>query len=231
MEKKEYLTEEIYERGKKKLKTIALIILLIGIFIGGSLILTGIIKTNNAKKSNVEITDKTEQKEPERTESIVQGEIDALNEELIPLKAQKNSEFLANGFSEEYYRLDNEIDKKEDKIRDLESELFDLKNGISDSFGNIFNSAKNEISTAKYIPLYIFGALIIIVSGIVSLSIYLFAKRREITAFTAQQTMPLVQEGIEKMTPTIGNAAGTIGKDIVQGITSGIKEGLKDSEK
>ncbi|MBQ9071531.1 MAG: hypothetical protein IJY25_00030 [Bacilli bacterium] len=231
MEKKEYLNEEIYERGKKNLKTIALIILLVGLFVGGSLILTGIVKTNKAKQANVEITDKAEEKQPERTESIIQSEIDALNEELIPLKAQKSSEFKTNGFSEEYYRLDNEIDKKEEKIRDLESELFDLENGISDTFGNIFNNTKDQISTIKYVPFYIIGAFIIIVSCIISGSIYLFAKRREIKAFTIQQTMPVTQEVIDKIAPTVGNAAGTIGKDIAKGITSGIKESLNDEEK
>ena len=35
--------------------------------------------------------------------------------------------------------------------------------------------------------------------------------------------MPVTQEVIDKMTPTIGNAAGTLGKNIAQGITSGIK--------
>lgn len=53
--------------------------------------------------------------------------------------------------------------------------------------------------------------------------ILLISHKREITAYTVQQTMPIAQEGIEKMAPTIGKAAGTIAK--------GIKDGLKDSEK
>lgn len=93
MEKKEYLTEETYERGKKKLKTIALVILICGLLIGGSLIVTGIVKTSNAKKENQEIVDTLEEKEPERTETVIQSEIDSLNEELIPLKAQKIKNF------------------------------------------------------------------------------------------------------------------------------------------
>jgi len=47
--------------------------------------------------------------------------------------------------------------------------------------------------------------------------------RREITAYMAQQGMPIAKEGIDKMAPTIGKAAGTIAK--------GIKEGLKDDDK
>lgn len=53
--------------------------------------------------------------------------------------------------------------------------------------------------------------------------IMLIAHRREITAYTTQQVMPVAQEGIEKMAPTIGNAA--------REITKGIKEGLNDAEK
>ena len=71
-----------------------------------------------------------------------------------------------------------------------------------------------------------FGGFIIVASGMIALSIYLFGKRREITAFTTQQVMPVAQEGIEKMAPTIGNAAGSI----AEGITKGIKEGMKNTE-
>ena len=52
----------------------------------------------------------------------------------------------------------------------------------------------------------------------------LLGHRREITAYTTQQVMPIVQEGNEKMTPTAAKAAG----DIAESIPRGIKEGLKD---
>ena len=43
--------------------------------------------------------------------------------------------------------------------------------------------------------------------------------------------MSLAQEGIEKMAPTIGGSAGTIGKEIAKGIKEGLKEdGTKDAE-
>ncbi len=47
------------------------------------------------------------------------------------------------------------------------------------------------------------------------------AHRREITAYTTQQVMPVAQEGIEKITPTVANAAGSIAKSISQGIQEG----------
>ena len=46
---------------------------------------------------------------------------------------------------------------------------------------------------------------------------------REISAFTAQQQMPIAKEGVEKMAPSVGVAAKEIAK--------GVKEGLKDEEK
>ena len=206
--KKEFLTEENYERGKKKAVTIALIVLVFGLLIGGSLIATGIIKT-----SQVETTSSTA-----RTKETIQLEIDSLNSELASLKAKKNQELTTNGFSEEYYRLDNEIESKQSKISNLKTEIWKAESG--------FNSTKDSISKAKYVPLYMFGSFIIIASCMISGSIYLFAKRREITAFTAQQVMPVAQEGIEKMAPTIGDAA----ESVAQGITKGVKEGLKDSD-
>ena len=42
--------------------------------------------------------------------------------------------------------------------------------------------------------------------------------QREITAFMAQQQMPVAKEGIEKMAPTAGVAAKEISKGVVEGI-------------
>ena len=68
----------------------------------------------------------------------------------------------------------------------------------------------------------------------------MMAKRREMLAFGLQQVMPVAQEGIEKIAPTMTK----VGKEMVKGmapaygemakeISKGIKEGLngKDEEK
>ena len=57
--------------------------------------------------------------------------------------------------------------------------------------------------------------------------------KRQLTWFRKnKETIWLdIQEGIEKMAPTIGNATGTIAKNIAQGITSGIKEGTNNIDK
>ena len=55
-----------------------------------------------------------------------------------------------------------------------------------------------------------------------ALVVYFMAKGREINAFYAQQQMPIAQEGIEKIAPSVGIAA--------KEIANGIKEGLNDND-
>lgn len=55
-EKKEFLTEENYERGKKKLKMIAIIVLVMGLLAGGSLITAGILKQSKTNSNYSEET-------------------------------------------------------------------------------------------------------------------------------------------------------------------------------
>ena len=59
---------------------------------------------------------------------------------------------------------------------------------------------------------------------------FLIGNRREITAYTAQQTIPVAKEIVDETTPTMAKAAGTIGKEIAKGIAEGLKEGLDDKE-
>ena len=63
--------------------------------------------------------------------------------------------------------------------------------------------------------------------------ILFIAHRREITAYTTQQVLPIAKEGIEEMTPTMSKAAENMapaaGK-VAKEVAKGIKEGLKDEE-
>ena len=152
---KEYLNEERYQKTKKTISFIALIVLLVGIIIGGGLIGLGF-----SNRNSIDVTS---------------------------IKAQQNAEFHKNGFSEKYYELDAQLQKAESAI-----------------------------------PLFIFGGFIIIASCIISGSIFISTKRRELLAYHAQQIRPVAQEGVEKMAPSVGVAAKEIAK--------GIKEGLKEDE-
>lgn len=217
-EKKEYLNEESYNKNKKMLIIIAVVIFIIGLVIGGFLITKGIQK----QKNNDNVTTTASNENSNRTKEDIQKEIDTLNTELSALKSQEDQEFQNNGFSEKYYSLDSEIDSKEDKISNLKKEIWESESG--------YNQAKSDINKTKSVvgvaPYYMFGGFIIFVSVGISIGIIVFAKKREILAFSAQQVMPVAQEGMEKMAPTVGNVANTVAK----GIASGIKEGLNDEE-
>ena len=68
------------------------------------------------------------------------------------------------------------------------------------------------------------GFFITIIGGV----ILLIAHKREITAFSTQQIMPVAKEGINEMAPTIGNAAGEIAKGIKKGINEANQEQKKE---
>ena len=270
MNEKKFLNEENYQRGKKKIMTIALVILIVGLLIGGSLIFTGLkkqsdINSNYSEENKAKLQQQLEtekqnliakkselEKEIKTKTDAIQEQINTLNTKLASLKGQQSTEFHANGFSEKYYSLENEIDSVEKEISSLKSNINNenkstevIDKALDDSFDYCEFEAKNNSYTANYcsiksqiddmtdfnkefdsfdsIPFYMIGGFIIIATCMISVPIFMFGKRREIMAFTAQQVMPVAKEGIDEMAPTIGNAAGEIAK--------GIKNGLNDSNK
>lgn len=106
-------------------------------------------------------------------------------------------------------------------------------NGIGAASDNIFDmSGMKQTASGMFgsVGLFAIGGFMNVIGFGLTVAggiIMLIAHKREITAYTIQQTMPVAKEGIEKMAPTIGDAAGTI----AQGITKGIKEGLNNEEK
>lgn len=223
-EKEELLNEKKYKKAKSKIIIVAIIVFLIGVSIGGYLIGTGMKKSKELKEQQINSEAK------ERTQDDIQEEIDELNSNLATLKAKENQEFKSNGFSEEYYKLQNEINKMQSKVSNLETEIWKINSG--------YGSVRNSMNLQKYLPYYIFGGFVIFLTLMISGSIYMIAKRREILAFTAQQVMPVAQEGIEKMAPTVGKAGAEIMKDVAptigevaKEVAKGIKEGMKEDDK
>lgn len=219
MNERKYLNEENYQRGKKKVMAIALIVLVIGLLIGGSLIFTGI-----KKQSDVNSKYSSDSKA-------------SISEQLATEKQKlenKKSELTSKGIT---YDAFTEYDA---------GEAYDLKiitNVLDPSFNNCnFDEYKNNSITSKYcslkneldnntdfnkgfdsfgsIPFFMFGGFIIMATFIISGFIFILGKRREIVAFTTQQVMPVAKEGIDEIAPTIGNAVGEVAK--------GIKKGLSD---
>lgn len=256
MEKKEYLTEENYEKGKKTLAKIIKIVLSVGLSISLLLIISGIIviATSGNKENDKETTTTTTTtySSKVRSEDEIKADINAritkineLKKDLTSLKAQKTSEFMKNGHTQKYYELEQKISDLEDEISKLESEKrtferelsnreFDLEDEKNEhEFEEEFNSITEDIEPEGIFKKGIGGMLIVIGLGLIpptlmiSGMLFLIYKKREITIFTTQQTMPIAQEGIEKMAPTIGDAAGSI----AEGITKGIKKGKENSDK
>lgn len=299
MNKKEYLNEENYQRAKKKISIIALIILVVGVILGLSLIITGAIKqakvnSQYSENSKAKLQEKleTEKKNLEFKKSELEEKIKPIENEIKKLEREPFT-----GFNDAYYERKDKIeelkksiesDKKSiDIIGDVLDGGFDycsfsdaknneytstycsifnsnnddlsvIKNALDESFNWCkFNDAKNNeytsmycsyklqlsdltdfnrsFNSSKYISFYMFGAFAIIASCMVAFSIYMITKRREIIAFSAQQVMPVAQEGIEKMAPTIGKAGASIAKEmapvygnIAKEISKGIKEGMNE---
>ena len=101
-------------------------------------------------------------------------------------------------------------------------------------FGKVgISAAENGINPEQAIKgifggfgLFALGGMLdttgLFVAGIGGIIMFV-AHRREITAFTTQQVMPIKKETINEMAPTIGNAAGEIAK--------GVKKGLNEADK
>ena len=243
--KNEYLNEEKYQTTNKKISKVALIVLIIGLLIGLSLIILGIV---NMSKVNSENSEENKQNEILRLESEIEIEENILKTKKAELQA-KGIEYdvFADYDDGEVYdlkiiikALDPSFDNcafDEYKNNDITEKYCSLKNELEDveSMNITFN---RSFDSFRYIPLFMIGGFIIFATLIISGSIYMISKRREITAFGIQQVMPVAQEGMEKIAPTIGKVGSEVAKnmapvygEIAKEISKGIKEGLKDEEK
>lgn len=198
MTEKKYLNEEKYQKAEKKITLVAIVILIFGLCVGGFLIYKGVAKPGSEKIEDLKV--KLENKRSE-----------------LESKGIKYSSFAKYSDGEVYdlMIITNALDPSF-----AYCEFSEYKNN---SLTKEYCSAKNSIDDFASAGFIMFGVFICVASFMISLSIFFFAKRRQILAFSAQQVMPIAKEGIDEMAPTIGNAAGEIAK--------GIKKGLSDEEK
>jgi uncharacterized membrane protein len=103
---------------------------------------------------------------------------------------------------------------KNGDVTDININTGKVANGIFGSFGIIAFSG--FVSTI--------GFILTVVGGV----IMFITHRREIAAYSMQQGMPIAKEGIEKMTPTVAKATGSIAKEVSKGIKEGINEASKE---
>lgn len=271
--KENLLNEEKYQKSKKKISTIALIILIIGILLGGSLITIGIVKNHKiSSKYSVPYKDNLmEQAEIEKQN--LYDEKEKIEEKIKPIEDEikKLVRVKFEGFDDEYYERQDKIEELNKSISSDKKQLSIIDDALeSGEFACRFE-AKNNRLTSKYCSLindlvrsnsdlnksfdlsntyvyYVLGGFIIFTTLIISGTVYSVAKRREMMAFSAQQIMPIAQEGLEKMAPSVGKTGAKVVEEIAptyqklaknmapiygevaESIAKGIKDGLKEEK-
>ena len=133
----------------------------------------------------------------------------------------KNSERKAmdsfnNSASNMFDSFNNSINNDDDGRVFVDS-MKESATSVTDSSKDSFNSVM-LIGLGGFIS--VAGFVLLIVGG----GMTYMAHRREITAYTTQQTMPIKKETINDITPTVADAAGTIAKSVSQGFEEGKKE-------
>ena len=120
-----------------------------------------------------------------------------------------------NSASNMFDSFNNSINN--DDGREFVDSMKESATSVTDSSKNSFNSVM-LIGLGGFIS--VAGFALIIAGG----GMTYMAHRREITAYTTQQTMPIKKETINDITPTVADAAGTIAKSVSQGFEEGKKE-------
>lgn len=246
MDNEKYLSEEKYQKTVKNLKRASLIVLIVGVLIGLSLIITGIVLYNTDKSKILDdankITNKAvytedEKKEFKKEYEDIKKDVSKLESELKKLEGDKDS--LLKNFSystnmEDVNAIIASITEKTKELAEanakkaiLEAKLYGKAKvkmiKEDETFNNYLEKKFNDsYKMAKYSPFFGFGGFIIFTSLIVSGFLYLISKRREVTSFTVQQQIPVVKEAASEMAPT----AGEVSKEIAKGV----KEGLEEKE-
>lgn len=197
MTENKYLNEQKYQKAEKSITLVAVLVLVVGLCIGGFLIYRGVAKPATSKVDELKVQLETKKQELES-------------------KGIKFNEFAKYSDGEEY---DLKIITKALDPSFPNCEFDEYKNN---SLTKEYCAAKNSTGDFASTGSIMFGAFICIATCMIAGSIFMFAKRRHILAFSAQQVMPVAKEGINEMAPTIGNAAGEIAK--------GIKKGLNDAD-
>ena len=218
-----YLSEENYQKGKKKLQTISLTILVIGFLIGSILIATGFIKQSrvNSQYSEENKINISQQLETERQKLIN-------NKSKLEAKGIKYNTFAeyTDGESYDLYVITKVLDpsldncsRNEYKTNSLTYKYCSLENKLK----NLNNDVLEDIDASSSIGFYAIGIIAIFTGFVFGSVVYVMSKGREITAFSVQQTIPIAKEEIDEMAPSIRNAA--------REIATGIKKGLSDNDK
>lgn len=127
--------------GNKKFLPIGILVgsIIVGVF----LICLAFINDSNSdyKKLNL------------RDEATVQADVDNKTKEVTKLRQEREDEYKTSALSDRYAELSNELTKSEAELSDLESELYNVKNGTFDTV--------KEDSNKSFVVLFVCGVLVI----------------------------------------------------------------------
>ena len=235
MENKELLSEEKYQNTKGKISKVAFIIIGVGFLIGLSLIGTGIY-------NNMKINERYSEKNIAKVEKQIEDEkavLVARQKELADkgVTYDRSADY-TDGDAYEYKIIYNVLDPSFDRCS------FDeySKNKVTKKYcalqkelDEISNDFNKNFDSHDSVPFFMLGAFVMIASCMFGGFVFTISKRREMLAFSVQQVMPVAQEGMEKMEPTISKVGSRMMKnmapaygEMAKEISKGIKEGLKE---
>ena len=151
--------------------------------------------------------------------------LDEMNAEISDLefkaeeKRKECSAMAKDGASvDERARCNREKDALSNKARDLEWEKMDVE------FEKMTNKTTSPIK-------YMTALQVFLMSSFLAGGVFMMSKTREMTAYAAQQNMPVAQEMIEKMTPTAAKSSGVWAESVAEGLVKGYRKGTKEEEK
>ena len=211
--------EENYKKNKKKATAITLVVLIIGILIGGSLIVTGLkkqhdvnLKYSEDNKSKLSQQLATEKQNLINSKAELEAKIRPTEDEIKSLKREQFT-----GFNDDYYAREDKIEELEKSISSDKNSIKVIDDALNESFNHCnFDEAKNNTYTSKYcslknqlkditdfnkefdsfdsIPFYILGTFVIIISCMISASTFSFSKHRDIVSFIKEDIEEALDE-------------------------------------
>ncbi len=219
MDNNKFLNEKKYQNTKTIFIILAILILIIGFVVGGLIIKKGLNKKNDIYSKYTEENKQAQIVSLNVQIKIAKSSLESKKAELIAQGLQPSSNYEDNE-SYNLYIINNVLNPRlnrcsfdEYKNNELTSQYCNLIKQLEDT-EKLDIKYKRKSESFSCIPYYMVGTSIILFSIIISISLFLIAKRREIIAFQAQQAMPVVKEGIEEISPALGKAA----KDVINNI-------------
>lgn len=219
MDNNKFLNEKKYQNTKTIFIILAILILIIGFVVGGLIIKKGLNKKNDIYSKYTEENKQAQIVSLNVQIKIAKSSLESKKAELIAQGLQPSSNYEDNE-SYNLYIINNVLNPRlnrcsfdEYKNNELTSQYCNLIKQLEDT-EKLDIKYKRKSESFSCIPYYMVGTSIILFSIIISILLFLIAKRREIIAFQAQQAMPVVKEGIEEISPALGKAA----KDVINNI-------------